>query len=181
MIYNLRTCLSPSSASMLKEWSNSKMVQFADSRGHVRELTRLITSTERVYRKPPIKLRVMIVMSSRKMLNVFAYEVDSCIVETQSLQRHRHIRCKQDTLIKRMTFASRCPIIYTPVFIYSNGCAAFASSVPSSVWSMKRMTFALSVPSHVYANLHLLERLCCLRLVGTQWCSIPLWGDVSVE
>jgi hypothetical protein len=36
--------------------------------------------------------------------------------------------------------------MYTPVFIYSNGCAIFASSVPSGVRSMKMMTFTLSVP-----------------------------------
>jgi hypothetical protein len=53
-----------------------------------------------------------------------------------------------------------------------NGCAAFASSVPSGIRSMKRMTFALSVPSHVYASIHLLERMCHLRLVSAQRCSI---------
>jgi hypothetical protein len=37
---------------------------------------------------------------------------------------------------------------------------------------MKMMTFASSVPCHVYACLHLLERMCRLRLVGTQRCSI---------
>jgi hypothetical protein len=36
-----------------------------------------------------------------------------------------------------------------PVFIYSNGCATFASSVLSGVQSMKMMTFASSVSSHV--------------------------------
>jgi hypothetical protein len=58
--------------------------------------------------------------------------------------------------------------MYTPVFIYLNGCVAFASSVPSSVRSMKMMTFALSVPSQMYAGLHLLEQLCLLRLIGAQ-------------
>ena len=33
---------------------------------------------------------------------------------------------------------------------------------------MKRMTFASSVPSHVYASLHQLERNCRLCLVGAQ-------------
>jgi hypothetical protein len=33
---------------------------------------------------------------------------------------------------------------------------------------MKRMTFTSSIPSHVYTGLHLLERLCCLHLVGAQ-------------
>jgi hypothetical protein len=33
---------------------------------------------------------------------------------------------------------------------------------------MKRMTFTLSVLSHVYTNLHILERLCCLRLIGVR-------------
>jgi hypothetical protein len=33
---------------------------------------------------------------------------------------------------------------------------------------MKRMTFASSVPSQVYADFHLLERLCCLRLIGAR-------------
>jgi hypothetical protein len=33
---------------------------------------------------------------------------------------------------------------------------------------MKRMTFALSVPIHVYVGLHLLKRICGLRLVGAQ-------------
>jgi hypothetical protein len=33
---------------------------------------------------------------------------------------------------------------------------------------MKRMTFASSVPSQVYADLHLLKRLCCLHLVGAR-------------
>jgi hypothetical protein len=37
---------------------------------------------------------------------------------------------------------------------------------------MKKMNFALSVPSHVYVGLHLLERMCRLRLVGAQWCSV---------
>jgi hypothetical protein len=50
--------------------------------------------------------------------------------------------------------------MYTPVFIYSNGCVTFASSVPSGVRSMKMMTFTLSVRSHVYADLHLFEQLC---------------------
>jgi hypothetical protein len=47
-----------------------------------------------------------------------------------------------------------------------NGCAVFTSSVPNSVQSMKMMTFALSVSSHVYPGLHLLEQFCCLRLIG---------------
>jgi len=34
--------------------------------------------------------------------------------------------------------------------------------------SMKRMTFTSSVPSHVYAGLHQLERKCRLCLVGAQ-------------
>jgi hypothetical protein len=58
-----------------------------------------------------------------------------CIVETQSLQCHRHIGCKRNVLMKMMTFASL-------------------------------------VPSHVYASLHLLERMCRLRLIGAQQCSI---------
>jgi hypothetical protein len=57
--------------------------------------------------------------------------------------------------------------MYMPVFIYSNECAAFDSSVPSDIQLMKMVTFALSV-SHVYVSLHLLEQFCCLRLVGAQ-------------
>jgi hypothetical protein len=45
---------------------------------------------------------------------------------------------------------------------------------------MKMMTFASSVPSHVYANLHILEQLYCLPLVGAQQYvqsrHLPLWG-----
>jgi hypothetical protein len=37
---------------------------------------------------------------------------------------------------------------------------------------MKRMTFTSSVPSHMYDGLHLLERMCCLRLIGVQQSSI---------
>jgi hypothetical protein len=37
---------------------------------------------------------------------------------------------------------------------------------------MNRMTSASSGPSHVYAGLHLLERLCRLCLIGAQRCSI---------
>jgi hypothetical protein len=37
---------------------------------------------------------------------------------------------------------------------------------------MKMMPFASSGPNHVYACLHLLERLCRLCLVGAQRCSI---------
>jgi hypothetical protein len=37
---------------------------------------------------------------------------------------------------------------------------------------MKRMTFTSSVPSHVYDGHHLLERMCRLRLINAQWCSI---------
>jgi hypothetical protein len=33
---------------------------------------------------------------------------------------------------------------------------------------MKRMTYASSVPSHVYVGVHLLERMCHLRLVSAQ-------------
>jgi hypothetical protein len=33
---------------------------------------------------------------------------------------------------------------------------------------MKRMAFTSSMPSHVYASLHLLKRLCCLRLVSAR-------------
>jgi hypothetical protein len=40
-----------------------EIVYFADSRGLVRH-DRLITSTDQVYRKPPIKLCIMIIMSS---------------------------------------------------------------------------------------------------------------------
>jgi hypothetical protein len=40
------------------------------------------------------------------MLNVFMHEGDFCIVETQSLQCHHHIRCKRNVLIKMITFAS---------------------------------------------------------------------------
>jgi hypothetical protein len=37
---------------------------------------------------------------------------------------------------------------------------------------MKRMTFASSVPSHVYTGLHLLERMCHLLLISAQRCLI---------
>jgi hypothetical protein len=33
---------------------------------------------------------------------------------------------------------------------------------------MKKMTFTSSVPSHVYVDLHLLKRLCCLRVIGAR-------------
>ena len=47
---------------------------------------------------------------------------------------------------------------------------------------MKRMTFASSVPSHVYAGLHQLERKCRLCLVGAQQqCVRSVVNDVSVE
>jgi hypothetical protein len=66
-----------------------------------------------------------------------------------------------------------CQVIYTPVFIYSNGCAAFASSVPYSVQSMKKDDFSpLSVPSHMYVGLHLLKQICRLCLIGAKRCLI---------
>jgi hypothetical protein len=102
------------------------------------------------------------------------HEGGFCIAETYSQQHHRHVGCKHDVLRKRMTFISSVTGMYTLVFIYSNGCVTFASLVSSGVCSMKRMTFVLSVLSHVYADLNLYEQLCCLRLVGTQRCSIPL-------
>jgi hypothetical protein len=37
---------------------------------------------------------------------------------------------------------------------------------------MKMITFTSSVPSYVYAGLHLLEWMCHLCLVGAQRCSI---------
>jgi hypothetical protein len=33
---------------------------------------------------------------------------------------------------------------------------------------MKEMSFASSIPGHESVSLHLLERTCCLRLVGAQ-------------
>jgi hypothetical protein len=42
---------------------------------------------------------------------------------------------------------------------------------------MKRMTFASSGSSQVYAGLYLLEQLCCLHLVGAQRCSINETDD----
>jgi hypothetical protein len=53
----------------------------------------------------------------------------------KSSQHHRHVRCKQDV-------------------------------------SMMRMTFASTVLSHVYTGLHLLKRMCRLRLVGAERCLI---------
>jgi hypothetical protein len=47
--------------------------------------------------------------------------------------------------------------MYTSIFIYSNRCVAFASSMSSDVRSMKRMTLTLSVPNHMYTDLHLLN------------------------
>jgi hypothetical protein len=37
---------------------------------------------------------------------------------------------------------------------------------------MKMMTFASSVPSHVYVDLHLLKQMCRLHFVGAQQCLI---------
>jgi hypothetical protein len=69
-----------------------EIAYFADSRGLVRH-DRLITSTNQVYRKPPIKLCIMIIMSSCIVLLVLVKwcsmdglhdENGFCIAGTQS-------------------------------------------------------------------------------------------------
>jgi hypothetical protein len=45
---------------------------------------------------------------------------------------------------------------------------------------MKMMTFASSVPSHVYVDLHLLKQMCRLQLVDVQRCSINEKDDFDL-
>jgi hypothetical protein len=133
------------------------------------KVTRLITSTDCVCRKPPIKLHAMVVISSCRVLLIECMGLGFCFTETQSQQRHHHVGHKWNLCWWRGWLSPRrCPIMCTSVFINLNGCIASASSVPSGIRSMKRMTFALLMPSHVYVYLHLLQQLCPIRLVSAQ-------------
>jgi hypothetical protein len=134
-----------------------------------------ITSTERVCRNRLIKLCVMVIMSSCRVLLVSIKYMMCCgwnasgwllYYRNSVMKHHCHTGCKRDVLMKRITFTSSVPShVYAGLHLLKWMCA-FTSSVPSGVQSMKRMTFALLVPSHVYPGLHLLELFCCLHLIS---------------